>query len=218
MAAIRTLKDSGSSYLITSDVDCASYSVMTKDCVIGGMGNEFELTYISSSLNVTFEKGSQCIIGGCALWLQDSVDITLPASSTIYLCARVNATKPNGQTGSIECLTESEIQSGNVNSGGIRDLLLYKIETSASGITSVGDRRYIPDINKGRTVLEQILKRGYTSLTFNDSAITETATNSFFTSIYGANPTAVTGSSGTLTLTFDAQSADMKVIVLIEEL
>lgn len=143
MGAIRTLKDNGSSYTIPSSVDGAVYSLISEDCVIDGMGYNFGLDYRSSSLNVAFGKGCQALIGGNAFWLEDAVDVTLPADSTIYLCARIDPTKPSGQTGSIECLTESGMLSGNPNSGGIRDMLLYIVTTNSSGISNVVDKRNI---------------------------------------------------------------------------
>lgn len=143
MGAIRTLKDNGSSYTITSSVDGAVYSLICADCIIGGLGDMFDISYRTSSLNVSFAKGSQALIGGNAFWLEDSVDITLPSNSTIYLCLRIDPTKPSGQTGSFECLTESSIESGNVNVGAVRDLLIYTITTSGSGISNIDDNRVV---------------------------------------------------------------------------
>lgn len=143
MGAIRTLKDAGSNYLITSNVDGAVYSLICADCIIGGMGDMFDITYKTSSLYISFAKGSQAVIGGNAFWLEDAVDITLPTNSTIYLCLRVDPTKPNGQTGSIECLTESAMQKGNPNTGGVRDFAIYSITTNSSGISNIVDSRKI---------------------------------------------------------------------------
>lgn len=139
----RTLKDTGSENTISSNIDGAVYSLITPDCVIGGMGDEFTLNYSASSLDVNFAKGSQALICGNAFWLDDIETVTLPSSSTIYLCARIDTSMPNGQTGSFECLTQSGMKSDNINEGGVRDLLLYIIVTNSSGVSSVTDKRNI---------------------------------------------------------------------------
>lgn len=141
--AIRTLKDTGSEYAISSDVDGSVYSLISSDCVIGGRGDEFTFNYTSSSLSGSFSKGSQALICGNAFWVSENESVTLPASSTFYLCARIDTSKPNGQTGSFECLTESSIKDGNINEGGIRDLKLYKIVTSSTGVSTIEDVRNI---------------------------------------------------------------------------
>ena len=140
---IRTLKDTGGDYAISSNVDGAVYSLATPDCVIGGMGDEFTITTSASSLMVTFAKGSQAVLCGNAFWLTDDESVTLPSESTFYLCARIDTSLPNGKTGTFECLTESAIKTDNINEGGIRDLKLYKIITSTNGVTSCEDVRTI---------------------------------------------------------------------------
>ena len=70
--------------------------------------------------------------------------ITLQANSTIYLCANIDLSKANGSTGSFVQRTASNMQTDNLNGTGTsRDLLLYIITTSASGVTNVEDRRII---------------------------------------------------------------------------
>ena len=51
--------------------------------------------------------------------------------------------KPNGQKGSFECLTEAGIKKDNINNEGIRDLVIYKITTSSNGVTASEDKRVI---------------------------------------------------------------------------
>lgn len=141
--AIRTLRDTGSSNTIPVAIDGAVYSLITSDCVIDGIGDEFTITYTSTSLSVSFAKGSQAIICGNAFWLTDAESVTLPANSTIYLCARVDASMPNNKTGSFQCLTQAGMKSGNPNAGGTRDMALYIITTDGNGVTKCEDKRSI---------------------------------------------------------------------------
>ena len=70
--------------------------------------------------------------------------ITLTPNATIYLCANIDLSKPNGQRGSFVQRTASNMMSENINSSGTqRDLLLYTINTSSNGVTSVVDKRVI---------------------------------------------------------------------------
>lgn len=141
--SIRTLKDTGSEYTIPSNVDGAVYRLISEDCIIGEVGDQFATTQSATSLVLTFTKGCQALIGGNAFWLTSDESINLPANSTFYICLRIDTSKPNGQTGSIECLTEAAIKSGDINNGGIRDLKLYYVVTSASGVTTFNDLRKI---------------------------------------------------------------------------
>lgn len=59
------------------------------------------------------------------------------------------------------------------------------------------------------------LPKGSTFITLSHSAITTNSELDFYTSIYGVSPTAVTVSTGSVKLTFKAQSADMTVKVKI---
>ena len=140
---IRTLKDTGADYPISSNIDASVYAIATQDCVIGGMGDEFSITTSASSLSLTFTKGSVAVLCGNAFWLTADETVTLPANSTFNLCLRIDTSKPNGQTGSFECLTEAGMKNNNINNGGIRDLILYTITTSANGIASLVDKRKI---------------------------------------------------------------------------
>lgn len=140
---IRTLKDTGADFPISSNIDGSVYAIATQDCVIGGMGDEFSVTTSASSLSLTFTQGSVAVLCGNAFWLTADETVTLPANSTFNLCARIDTSKPNGQTGSFECLTEAGMKNNNINNGGIRDLVLYTITTSANGVASIVDKRTI---------------------------------------------------------------------------
>ena len=62
-------------------------------------------------------------------------------------------------------------------------------------------------------VLSAALVTGETTLTFTDDAITDNAMIYIYTNKWGVQPSAVEQSGNTLTLTFDAQSADLVVKV-----
>lgn len=239
--AIRTLRDTGSTNTVPVNIDGAVYSLITSDCVIGGIGDEFKITYTGTSLSVSFTKGSHALIGGNSFWLTDGESITLPANSTTYLCARVDASMPNNKTGSFQCLTQAGMKTGDVNSGGTRDMLLYIITTDGNGVTKCEDKRTIISSSGYAAAISQLekdvdtiennlsslktevttittatLSAGSTSLTISNSKITTSSALSFYTSIYGVSPLTATVSSGKVTLTFDAQSSAMTVGVKID--
>lgn len=142
--AIQTLHDTGSTYQITPKMDGGTYGTAISDCVSQGIGDEFSIQYSSSSLMVQFNAGSQCIIGGAFFRTMSLEAVTLVPNSTIYLCANIDLSKPNGQTGSFVQRTASNMQSDNLNGNGVsRDLLLYVVTTGANGVTNVEDKRVI---------------------------------------------------------------------------
>ena len=65
-------------------------------------------------------------------------------------------------------------------------------------------------------VSKSTLLTGETSITFTDERITTDTMFSFYTSIWGTSPTEVSISTGSVTLTFDAQESDMEVGVRID--
>lgn len=144
--AIQTLYDVGSTYQVTPKIDGGVFGTGISDCVCKGIGGQFSITTSQSSLDVTISAGSMAIIGGGYFKLtgNSAVTVTLNASSTIYLCANIDLSKPNGSRGSFVQRTASNMESGNLNgSGTSRDLLLYVITTNAQGVTNVDDRRVI---------------------------------------------------------------------------
>lgn len=151
--AIQTLHDTGSSYQITSQMDGAVYQTATQDAVVDGVGDEFTLQYANNTLNVSFNAGSVAVICGAFFTTTSLEAITLTANSTIYLCANIDLSKPNGSRGSFVERTSSNMKSDNLNGTGTsRDLLLYIVTTGASGVTSVVDKRRIVDVG-GRNYL-----------------------------------------------------------------
>lgn len=142
--AIQTLHDTGTDYQIPSKYDGGVYATSTSDCVCQGIGDEFTINYQTDSLNVTFNAGSQAVIGGSFFHVESLEAVTLVPNSTIYLCANIDLSKPNGTRGSFVQRTASNMLSDNINgSGTSRDLLLYVVQTGANGVVSVSDRRII---------------------------------------------------------------------------
>lgn len=142
---MQCLFDTGDTYKVLPNFDGAVYDVAVgADCICGGVGDEFTLTYSASSLTVSFHAGSEAVIGGAFFKVTEDQTVTLSANSTIYLCARIDKTQPNGQHACFALNTESSIQKQNLNgSGTIRDLLLYTVTTSANGVTAIQDKRVI---------------------------------------------------------------------------
>ena len=70
-------------------------------------------------------------------------------------------------------------------------------------------------LNNALTITRATLTSGITEITITDAKITENSILSFYTSIYGVSPTAVSVSSGSVILTFDAQETDMEVGVQV---
>lgn len=214
--AIRTLRDTGPEFPIPNHIDGAVYGLICEDCVIGGKGNDFELNYSANSFSVSFAQGCQALLNGNSLWLETDISIVLPSNAVSYLCARIDPSMSNGQTGSIVALSQSAMKSQDVNNGGTRDLLLYIVTTSGSGVTKVEDMRNIRNGASGN-IITKVLKRGETTITFKDSKITDKAAFSFYTSIYGPVPIKVTPPKNeSITLTFPVQDVDMVVGIKVD--
>ena len=65
------------------------------------------------------------------------------------------------------------------------------------------------------TTLTGTLTAGLTSITFQNESITDNCDITPFTSVYGVNPTAISTSNGSITLTFKAQTQDIGVKVVV---
>lgn len=142
--AIQTLHDVGTDNTITSKYDGGVYATGIADCVCKGIGDEFAIQYTTTSLDVQFNAGSEAVIGGSFFKVKSLVSVTLQPNATIYLCANIDLSKPNGNRGSFVQRTASNMMSENINSSGTtRDLLLYVVTTSSTAVTSVVDKRVI---------------------------------------------------------------------------
>lgn len=142
---IHTLYDTGQSYSVTSKMDGAVYNAaLGGDYVFKDIGDEFELQYSATSLRVSFNAGSEGIIGGGFFQVKEIEYINLPANRTIYLTARITPGAQAGSTGSFEKCDANNMFHENINGNGSRrDMLLYIITTNGSGVTNVVDQRKI---------------------------------------------------------------------------
>ena len=108
----------------------------------------------------------------------------------------------------------------------------YNLITNSDGTVSLedmteysqfGDSFGGADINRTNGEINRIsyvevegtLLAGATTITLTSSTITTDSKFDFYTSIFGVNPTAVTVSNGSITLTFDAQKTNMNVEVRV---
>lgn len=67
----------------------------------------------------------------------------------------------------------------------------------------------------GWTDVTGTLTAGQTSITLQDASIDTTSTLDFYTDTFGVNPTAVSVSTGSVTLTFEAQASNLGVKVRV---
>jgi hypothetical protein len=67
----------------------------------------------------------------------------------------------------------------------------------------------------GYTQISGTLVAGNTTVSLSDASITTSSVFDFYTTIFGVNPTAVSVSTGTIVLTFEAQVVDVGVIVRV---
>lgn len=187
--AIQTLHDTGASYDIPSKYDGGVYQVATTDCIIGNVGDEFTLQYSANSLTISFAMGSEAVIGGSFFKLTSTESVTLEANTTIYLCANIDLSRPNGETGKFVQRTASNMQSDNLNGTSAtpsRDLLLYIITTDVSGITSVEDKRIIKNEALKELPYGIDSSRKICNMSANGNPVTWTATEDCFAYISGS--------------------------------
>lgn len=140
---------------ISASQDGAIYDVFAghQNFIIGEVGDEFEITTTESSLAVSVGTG-EAIISGRHITAQEDNSITLPASSTVYLCLRIDLTQTAGNEGQLVALTtDTAMRSDNLNAGGtVCDLLLYTVQTSTNGVSSKTDGRVMLSATSGALV------------------------------------------------------------------
>lgn len=160
--AVQVLYDRGIE--LTPEVDAGVYACAITDGVVKGIGNNFNLNYSENSLDVSFSAGSMAVICGAFFKVTSTTSVRLTANSTIYLCASIDKSVADGTKGSFVMRTISNMKSENLNaSGKVRDLLLYIITTSGTGVQSVVDKRTYSAINSTKL---SITSGGKTVATF----------------------------------------------------
>lgn len=90
-------------------------------------------------------------------------------------------------------------------------------ETVASINSAVeGMNSAVATLQSNATIIIGTLAVGATSIVLEDERITTDSMLSFYTSVWGANPTSVTVESGKVSLAFDAKTVEVKVGVRID--
>ena len=128
---------------ITAKMDGAMHNLTlgNEDIVIGGIGNEFNITYSASSLNVSIAKGL-AVACGRYFYSDESAEKTIPANTNYYLMAKIDLSQAAGSEGSFS--TGATPQTSNLNNNGtVYEMPLYHITTNGNGVTSVVDLRKI---------------------------------------------------------------------------
>lgn len=124
---------------ISASQDGAMYNAFAgnKDFIIAGIGNEMVVGHNATSRVVSLGTG-EAIVCGRHITAQGTNNLTLPASSSGYLCLRYDAS--SNEIASI--VATSTIRNENLNNGGsVRDMVLGEYTTNSTGVTSYTDRR-----------------------------------------------------------------------------
>ena len=147
--------------------------------------------------NSTSQKWENSSGGGGASALNDLTDVTITSAS-------------NGQVLKYDSANSKWINS--TDNGAVID----DSTTSASKVWS--SNKTNTEIGKkedAATVLTSTLSSGSTSLTFSNAAITTTAMYDVYADKYGLTPTDITITTGQAVLTFEAQSANVSIKLVI---
>lgn len=127
---------------ITARMDGAFHNLVlgNTDVVVGGIGNQFSLTHSTSSLVVTVASGL-AVIGGRYFYMDAPTQKSVSAGTTTIM-AHIDISQAGGNEGSI--ITGNSPTTSDLNdTGTVRDLPLYRITATASGVTNVVDLRPI---------------------------------------------------------------------------
>lgn len=128
----------------------------------------------------------------------------LAQSSSSVLVGTEAPTSVQGQNGNLYV----QYTAGTGGASDVVDAMFVKLDGAWCEISTGG--------GTAGTVLTDTLEAGETSLSFTDVSITAGAIIDIYTSAFGLAPTAVSVSSGTMTLTFVSQAADVDVKVVIQ--
>lgn len=160
--AFKIMADNG--VPISAAQDGALYDALGqhKSYVIDGIGNNLQISYNSSSLQVSLASG-ECVIRGRHITNTASVTLTLDDGVTDrYLVLRYNSNND-----SVSFMATSTTTDGNINNGNVTaDLILAKVSTSATGVSSFTDMR---------SMSSNIFKK-YSRVTYNVGRSTPSAT------------------------------------------
>ena len=204
---------------IPANRDGAMYNTFAggNDYIFDGIGDEFEIVSSGSSFLITLGTG-EGIVGGRHITevTENGTNsmIQLDANDTGYVVLRMDLTQPAGSEAYLYA-TPTIVKQDLNNGGTTRDLVLYAYVTDGSGVTSFVDMRQIQS-SAGSPLITGTLTAGSTSIILSDASIQSNSALDFYTDTWGVSPTAVSVSTGSVTLTFDAQASNMVVGVIVK--
>ena len=152
--------------------------------------------------------------------LEGLENYTLPTASSSTKGNEVNidaVTLSDGQTLKYDATSGEWVNASvggttvvaNPSGTATADLVKLQVGNNIYGIPSGGGG------SASWTDVTGTLTAGSTSITLSDSSIETTSTIDFYTNEFGVNPTAVSVSTGSVTLTFEAQSTDLGVKIRV---
>jgi len=151
--AIKVMADSGGTVTYSAAEIGSAFNTFASgnDYIIEGIGGELELTYSSTSLNVSIASGRAMVCG--RLVTIDSVESLAIGSGLtdgVYVVLRVDMSMPLGSEGFFTYVTQAQIKEEDINGSGVQhDLILGFIKSDTSGITSFNDQRIIQGATGG---------------------------------------------------------------------
>ena len=124
---------------------------------------------------------------------------------------------PSEAYDTLNCICYGDDKFVVVGISGKSYYMSYDLKTSTSFmLTEQKVSEIVPELYSKSVIFRNTLLAGETEITITNDNITENSALSFYTSIYGVNPTAAVANAGSVTLTFDAQETDMEVGVRID--
>lgn len=161
---------------IKAEMDGALFNLFADrtDCVVGGIGHQFNVTSAGSisGLTVTVPSG-QALIGGRIFKIEGTETISLNANSVNVLCLRIDLTSPAGTEGKLYInSSRNSIAQQDLNNGGtLRDMAIYEYVTSSSGVTSTTSLRNVK-YSSTRSIIQAY---GESEVTLTSGVITKCA-------------------------------------------
>lgn len=136
--------------------------------------------------------------------LDDLGDVTISSATSGQILKYDGSKWVNGTGGGGGASALSDLSDVTISSASAGQVLKY------DGSKWVNDNSSAAWVDVTGTLLA-----GNTSVTLSNAAITTSSTLDFFTDVFGVNPTNVTVSTGSVTLTFESQASDLGVKVRV---
>lgn len=169
---------------IKAEMDGALFNLFAErtDCVIGGIGSQFNVVAAGSisGLVVTVPSG-QAIIGGRIFKIEGTESITLNANSVNVLCLRIDLTAAAGSEGKLYInSSQNTISQQDLNNGGtLRDMPIYEFVTSSSSVTTTTSLRNIKN-SSPRSIIQMSENTEQKQLSTNNVTICYCGINDIF--------------------------------------